>query len=101
MAERVIADTRRVLDVDMSVGLGSDIAGGYSLSIQSSMRQAVITARLREGSRRQAKKEAGEDANLRVDWVESLYIATRGGKKALDTGGAFELGMEFDAQKSE
>ena len=84
----------------MSVGLGSDISGGYSLSIQSAMRQAVITARSREGQRRELKVFP-EDMNLRIDWIESLYLATRGGKKALGMGGAFEVGMEFDAQLSE
>ena len=76
----------------MSVGLGSDISGGYSLSIQSAMRQAVITARSREGQRRELKVFP-EDRTLRIDWIESLYLATR--------GGAFEVGMEFDAQLSE
>ncbi len=42
-----------------------------------------------------------EGRGLRVDWAESLYVATRGGKKALDLGGAFEVGTEFDAQLSE
>ena len=88
----------RALDGEMSVGLGSDIAGGYSLSIQSAMRQAVVTARLRESQRRELNADGG---SLRVDWVESLYLATRGGKQALGLGGAFEVGMEFDAQLSE
>jgi guanine deaminase len=39
--------------------------------------------------------------SLRVDWIESLYVATRGGKKAMGLGGCFEVGMEFDVQKSE
>lgn len=96
--------TRRALDAEMSVGLGSDIAGGYSLSIQSSMRQAVITARLREGQRQEQlhnEETVKDDVNLRVDWKESLYLATKGGKKALDLGGCFDVGMEFDAQLSE
>ena len=42
-----------------------------------------------------------KDDGKRVHWVESMYVATRGGKKALELGGAFEVGMEFDAQLSE
>ena len=42
-----------------------------------------------------------KDEGKRVNWVESMYVATRGGKKALELGGAFEVGMEFDAQLSE
>ncbi|KAL7420580.1 hypothetical protein Q5752_004531 [Cryptotrichosporon argae] len=117
---------REALDADLKVGLGSDIAGGYALSLQTAMRSAVVVSRLREGARRQverapavgaapasepetetetARSAVGEAAksksqgkSLRVDWVESLYLATRGGKRALGLGGAFEVGMEFDAQ---
>jgi guanine deaminase len=89
------------------------------------MRQAVVISRLREGSRREtsrgssfhsageiarpseASKESGsaEEApdvsrGLRVDWKESLYLATRGGKQAMGLGGCLEVGMEFDAQRS-
>ena len=113
----------RALDAEMSIGLGSDISGGYALSIQTSMRSAVYTARLREGQRRElaharrteknladekmviekkvvAMQEVDEEKGLRVDWKESLWVATRGGKGALDMGGVFEVGMEFDAQQS-
>lgn len=88
----------------MSVGLGSDIAGGYSLSIQQSMRQAVVTSRLREGQRQESIHNDGASSSgssLRVDWMESLYVATRGGKEPLGLGGCLEVGMEFDAQLSE
>ncbi|ORY31819.1 putative guanine aminohydrolase [Naematelia encephala] len=90
---------REALDAELKVGLGSDIAGGYSLSIETSMRQAVVTARLREGARREGGGAVKVDEKgLRVDWVESLYVATRGGKMAMGLGGCFEIGMEFDAQ---
>lgn len=38
---------------------------------------------------------------MRVDWIESLYLATAGGKAALGLGGTFDVGKEFDAQQSE
>ncbi|KAK4684286.1 guanine deaminase, partial [Tremellales sp. Uapishka_1] len=96
---------REAIDAELLVGLGSDIAGGYALSIQTAMRQAVVVARIREGTRQESihslphshVTEAG-NTNLRVDWKESLYLATRGGKKALGMGGCWEVGMEFDAQ---
>jgi guanine deaminase len=120
----------RALDAELKVGLGSDIAGGYALSLQTAMRQAVAVSRLREGSRREIQRDvarsrtqaerperpepevvrggptptasaSGPSSSLRVDWIESLYVATRGGKKAMGLGGCFEVGMEFDAQKSE
>lgn len=159
--------TSRALDAELKVGLGSDIAGGYALSIQTAMREAVVVARLREGARREsvrahagetsltpptadaepasapaaeipgisdpaladalkepvsdtysrqtakeaqdagrgpaaAEAEPQEDAKgLRVDWIESLYLATAGGKSSLGFAGVFEPGAEFDAQMSE
>ncbi|ORX37106.1 putative guanine aminohydrolase [Kockovaella imperatae] len=108
---------REALDAQVSVGLGSDVAGGYSLSIETNMRSAVYTSRMREGARQEEhhqRRAIESTANttekstvslsrtagkgLSVSWVESLYIGTRGGKKALGMGGAFEEGMEFDAQ---
>lgn len=96
---------REAIDAGVKVGLGSDIAGGYALPLQVQMRQAVVVARLREGARREAAFEAGKPVDdgkgLRVDWVEALYLATRGGKGALGLGGVFDEGMEFDAQQGE
>ncbi|WRT68094.1 uncharacterized protein IL334_005069 [Kwoniella shivajii] len=98
---------REAIDASLSVGLGTDIAGGYSPSIQVQMRQAVIISRMREGARCEAmncsfaqvsEKEGNASKNLKVDWTEALYLATRGGKKGMGLGGAFEVGMEFDAQ---
>ncbi|EIW67597.1 hypothetical protein TREMEDRAFT_33527 [Tremella mesenterica DSM 1558] len=92
---------REALDEGISVGLGSDIAGGYAVGIQQSMRQSVITSRLRESFKKEdipsgSPSDGGK--SKRVDWKESLYVATRGGKKALQLGGCWEVGMEFDAQ---
>lgn len=84
------------------MGLGSDIAGGYDLGIQGVMRMAVAVSRLREGL---LKRETGDDAsrNPRIDWKESLYLATKGGAEAMDLprgSGWFDVGAPFDAQQS-
>lgn len=101
---------REALDASLSLGLGTDIAGGYSPSIHTAMRQAVIISRMREGDRCESlgcsfgtvKKEAeGGGRNLRVDWKEAVWAATRGGKAGMGLGGALEVGMEFDVQLSE
>ncbi|WVF68728.1 hypothetical protein IAT40_003500 [Kwoniella sp. CBS 6097] len=110
---------REAIDADLQVGLGTDIAGGYSPSIQVQMRTAVIISRLREGARcesldcsfaaadatEQEKASSscnghskGKSKNVKVDWKEAVYLATRGGKKGMGLGGALEVGMEFDAQ---
>ncbi|WWC88345.1 uncharacterized protein L201_003255 [Kwoniella dendrophila CBS 6074] len=105
---------REAIDNSLSVGLGTDIAGGYSPSIQTQMRQAVIISRMREGTRCESMKcsfsqsmqkehhdlsgSKGLGSSLSVNWIESLYLATRGGKKGMGLGGFFDIGTEFDAQ---
>ncbi|BEI95224.1 hypothetical protein CcaverHIS631_0101730 [Cutaneotrichosporon cavernicola] len=92
---------REALDAGVKVGLGSDIAGGYALPIQVAMRNAVLVARLREGARREGSSQPGkeEEGNLHVDWKESLYLATAGGRDALGLAGTFKVGAPFDAQQ--
>ena len=70
------------------VGLGCDIAGGYSISLLQNVRQAILVSRSRG------------DPTLRIDWKEALWLATRGGALALDLPnvGTFEEGQLFDAQ---
>ncbi|KDR82361.1 hypothetical protein GALMADRAFT_56809 [Galerina marginata CBS 339.88] len=91
---------REALDLGVKVGLGTDVAGGYSLDIMNSMRQAVAVSRMREGDRNMKR---GDDEiitrNLSVDWKESLYLATRGGSLALGLEGMFRVGAPFDAQE--
>ncbi|CED83271.1 Atrazine chlorohydrolase/guanine deaminase [Phaffia rhodozyma] len=102
---------RECLDKNIHVGLGSDIAGGYQLDLQTQMRQAVVASRLRDS---QLKENAlghprGQEnepklKDLRSSWKESLYMATRGGALALadpNVGGRFKVGEAFDAQSIE
>lgn len=90
---------REAVDHGVRVGLGTDIAGGYSIDIMSAMRQAVITSRMRDGAKSMdsARKH---DPKLSIDWVESLYLATRGGSVALGLEGMFTKGVPFDVQES-
>lgn len=87
------------------MGLGTDIAGGYDISIMSAMRQAVAVSRMREGARILGKHDETEGKRktpLSVDWKEALYLATTGGAQALGLGaGVFAAGRPFDAQCSE
>ncbi|KAL0961252.1 hypothetical protein HGRIS_006214 [Hohenbuehelia grisea] len=106
---------REALDCGVKVGLGTDIAGGYSLDVMNAMRQAVVVSKMREGERQTSSKnsaaadkvELGQNAasipaNLSIDWKESMYLATRGGALALGLPkcGLFEVGAHFDAQES-
>ena len=83
----------------MKVGLGTDVAGGYSLDMMNAMRQAVVVSRMREGSK---VMDPGItiDSKLSIDWKEALFLATRGGAMALGLQGIFGVGLPFDAQKS-
>ncbi|KAJ6585168.1 hypothetical protein B0H19DRAFT_1108599 [Mycena capillaripes] len=92
---------REALDEGVKVGLGTDIAGGYSLDLMTSMRHAVSVSRMREGSRQiLAGPEHDSGKILAIDWKESLYLATKGGATALGlTTGVFDVGLPFDAQE--
>ncbi|KAF9071186.1 hypothetical protein BDP27DRAFT_1382483 [Rhodocollybia butyracea] len=96
---------REALDAQIKVGLGTDIAGGYSLDIMSAMRTAVAVSRIREGERQKAKAEELRSSNqdgksLAIDWKESLFLATLGGARALGIkSGTFSVGAPFDAQQ--
>ena len=83
---------REALDNQVKVGLGTDIAGGYSSNIMDAMRQAVIVSRMRPGE------------ETSVHWIEALYLATTGGAQAIglpEGFGSFRVGTPFDAQLSE
>lgn len=96
---------REALDRGVKVGLGSDIAGGYELGIQGVMRMSVAVSRLREGLLKRESQTPGDTVvnNPRIDWKESLYLATKGGAEAMGLPrgpGWFHVGAPFDAQRS-
>jgi len=95
---------REALQAQVLVGLGTDIAGGYSVDIMSAMRQAVIVSRMRQNDRVVAQSSAMDDGkeSLAINWKEALYLATRGGATALrlpEGTGIFAVGAPFDAQQ--
>ena len=97
---------REALDANVNVGLGTDIAGGYSADLGNSMRQAVVGSRMREGSRVEVEAQSasrGKEGNISVNWMDALYLATKGGADALclpSGSGTFTIGAPFDAQLS-
>ncbi|KAF2661138.1 guanine deaminase [Lophiostoma macrostomum CBS 122681] len=87
-----VAPIRSYLEQGLSVGLGTDVSGGFSPSILEECRQAIWASRFR------AMNE-GDEAKLSTE--EVLYLATRGGADVVGLKGrvgGFEVGMEFDAQ---
>lgn len=86
------AKVRELLDEGLTVGLGTDVSGGYSPSILEEVRQAILVSR-------HVAMEGGDAAKLTT--AETLYLATRGGAKVVGLEnkiGGFEVGMEWDAQ---
>lgn len=86
---------KRLMRAGVKVGLGSDVSGGYSVSVLESVRQATTVSSLvalREGSRGPEEK---------VTFIEALWLGTRGGAEVMDMKGkvgGFEVGMEWDVQ---
>ena len=106
---------RELLDSGITVGLGSDVSGGYSPSILEAARQACLVSRLVaagiENDRKTGESSTPRQADMAAqvpEWdrvkltvEESLWMATRGGAEVVgweQTLGSFEVGMAFDVQ---
>lgn len=84
--------TRELLNEGITVGLGTDVSGGFTSSMLNETREALLMSR-------HVAMEDGDEAKLSVE--EGLYLATRGGAKVVGLEhriGAFEVGMDWDAQ---
>jgi guanine deaminase len=90
---------RKVLQQDVHVGLGSDIAGGASPSILDNARHAVIASRrLESGVDPALARSERRCPDSRIDAVTAFWVATAGGGIALDLPvGMFKEGYQFDA----
>ncbi|OWF46070.1 Guanine deaminase [Mizuhopecten yessoensis] len=85
-------DVRAYLDDNISVGLGTDISGGYNASMLNAMRAAVCTSNT-------IAMQKGPNYKP-LDYQEVFKMATLEGAKVLDMEdviGNFEIGKEFDA----
>ncbi|KAJ4313426.1 hypothetical protein N0V94_006964 [Neodidymelliopsis sp. IMI 364377] len=88
------APIRSLLDEGHTIGLGTDVSGGFHPSILENVRHAIWTSR-----HLSMNSPLGDKAKLSTE--EALYLATRGGAKVVglqERVGGFEVGMEFDAQ---
>lgn len=84
-----IAPVRRYLDEGLHMGLGSDVAGGFSLSIFRAMADAIQVSKLRW--------RLLDDSLKPITLEEAFYMATLGGGSFFGKVGSFEKGYEFDA----
>lgn len=94
-----VLHVRKLIDENVHVGLGTDIAGGPSPSIFDSARQAVAASRNREnGVDPAAHRNDRGCPDSRITATEAFWLATAGGGIALDLPiGLFAVGYQFDA----
>lgn len=99
------ARIRELLDMGLDVGLGTDVSGGYSVSVLEAARHAVLVSRQVAMAVDDGDSCGGDSSTknteVKLSLSEALYLATRGGARVLgleDVVGAFEVGKSFDAQ---
>jgi guanine deaminase len=90
---------RRMLQRGLSVGLGTDIAGGASPSVLENARHAIIASRTLEcGVDPALDREQRRRPDSRIDALTAFWLATAAGGIALDLPiGVFREGYQFDA----
>lgn len=84
-----IAPVRKFLEEGLCVGLGTDIAGGHSLSILRAAADAVQVSKLRW--------RLTDNTQKALTFDEAFYLATMGGGSFFGKVGSFLNGYEFDA----
>ena len=84
----------------VNIGMGTDVSGGYSPSLYTAIRQAVISSRmLNEGVDPSLPYEKRGRKESRITLNRSFYAATIGGGKALKLPvGSLTEGYAFDVQ---
>ena len=83
-----IAPVKRYLEEGVHVGLGTDVAGGATISLFTTIREAIQHSKLRW------RLQDGE-----LPWLtfaEGFYLATKGGGQFFGRAGSFEEGYEAD-----
>jgi len=79
-----------VITKNINVGLGTDISGGFSLSIYRNMQQAIMSSQMLQDS---GQKQA------RLSAANAFYLATIGGADALHiNSGQIKVGFKADLQ---
>ncbi|XP_061402132.1 guanine deaminase [Musca vetustissima] len=99
-------DVLRLIENGVKVGLGTDVSGGNSISIQDAILRALDVSHHLEFVKKQHMFGTGrlqnpENPNYKpLDYKQAIYLATLGGAEALALDhvcGNFVVGKEFDA----
>lgn len=84
----------------VTIGLGTDISGGFSPSLYDNIKQAVMSSRMLEDGVdvTRAQRERGV-ADSRISVIDAFSLATKGGGDALQLPiGVIKEGYAFDVQ---
>ena len=84
-----IAPIRKYLDLGLNIGLGSDVAGGHSVSIFRAITDAIQVSKM--------YFRMVDEGYKPLVFSEAFYLATKGGGAFFGKVGSFEEGYEFDA----
>ena len=84
-----IAPVRKYLNMGLHIGLGTDVAGGFSLSMFHAIADTIQVSKLRW--------RLMDQSLAPITLEEAFYMATIGGGSFFGKVGSFEPGYEFDA----
>ena len=84
-----IAPIRKYLDLDLKIGLGSDVAGGQTESIFRAITDSIQVSKM-------YWRHVNQDCKPIV-FSEAFFLATKGGGDFFGKVGSFESDYEFDA----
>ncbi|XP_034485264.1 guanine deaminase [Drosophila innubila] len=100
-----LCDVQRLMKAGVNVGLGTDVAGGNSVSILHALARALDVSKHIEVFNSQDIRGTGpakspQENYQQLSYKQAFYLATLGGAKALSLDhvtGNFAVGKEFDA----
>lgn len=100
-----LCDVQRLIKAGLTVGLGTDVSGGNSVSILHSLTRALDVSKHidffnKHGVRGTGVAKTPNRDYQQLTYKQAFYLATLGGAKALSLDqvtGNFAVGKDFDA----
>ncbi|XP_023165121.2 guanine deaminase [Drosophila hydei] len=100
-----ICDVQRLIKAGLTVGLGTDVSGGNSVSVLTAIKRAIDVSKHLAFFKKQDILGTGKAQNpdndyQQLSYKQAYYLATLGGAKALALDhitGNFSVGKDFDA----
>ncbi|EDW58684.1 guanine deaminase [Drosophila virilis] len=100
-----LCDVQRLIKAGITVGLGTDVAGGNSVSILNAIQRTLDVSKHLEFFKKQhicgtGSAKVQDNDYQQLSYKQAFYLATLGGAKALALDhitGNFAVGKDFDA----